>query len=252
MRVAVVLMLIVAAGCSGDNAGPSPGPSRAVRFAEVLSIEGCTGATACQMDLGTELVRKAVLQGDDLSTRPVAASWRVEQPGVATVDAEGRVRAVGVGDATVIATAGSLTARRPIAVISKSLGEWAGDLVLRSCTTTGDLKRKEWCDDYGRQEGERWKLSLSLRGHEGRLTGGVSFNSGFSGLEITSGTLQADGRIELVAEGELGLGPCCARVELKGWVRGESLEGRLVLTETWPGWAGSSIVEGELDGVTKQ
>ena len=252
MRVAVAGMLIAAAGCSGDHAGPTPGPSRAVRFAEVLYIEGCTGASACQLNVGSELVLKAVLQGDDLSLRPVTASWRSEQPGVATVDGEGRVRALDVGEVTVVATAGSLTARRPITVIPRSLGEWAGDLVLLSCSTTGDLDRKAWCEDYGRREGARWKLSLSLRGHEGRLTGGVSFNSGFSGLEITSGTLQADGRVELVAQGELGMGPCCARVELKGWVRGDSLEGRIVLTETWPGWTGSVIAQGELDGVVKR
>jgi hypothetical protein len=249
--VASLALLAVFAGCDKSLTAPRP-------VASSLVIEGACDA-GCPITVGSEQTFSAVVVYRDGSRQVEAAVWTSDDAAVASVDANGRVRGISSGMTVVSATVGSLFARTRVHVVPRSLGAWTGHSVLRRCTASGSFDPASWCDQFYRV-GSRQVFELHLSEENGRLSGGILIDRSGGGLMIDDGgSLDGDGRLQLSARGEGGLGfigPFLAIIDpLMAQVRGTLLEGRFIMTvigQPGSGLDGAVVVEADLDGVTSQ
>lgn len=219
-----------------------------------LSIDASCDSP-CVFDIGSEWQFSAMALYGDGSRQAADAAWTSDDPAVASVDSSGRVRALGIGMTKVRASAGSLTASRPVQVVGKLLGRWKGEWVVRSCKATGRFDQEQWCaGDYS--IGRRYEFVMTLREDGGRLSGGIDIHGLGGGLGIDEGTIDADGRLQLSAHGELALGAYLVNIDpLNAQIRGTLMEGRFVMKVFFPpdsGIEGEVILQADLDRVTLQ
>lgn len=249
-KAVMALFAVVSAVYAGCDRTP-PSPSRIAQL--VIMDGGCGGE--CRLEVGAVRQFSAIVAFGD-GTRPRDLVWSSDKPDVATVDAAGTVRGVRSGVTMIRATAGSLFAMRGVRVVGAPLGPWKGQAVVRSCSGTGHFDQW-WCEDIY-PVGSRITFELHLGEDNGRLDGGVAIDRSGGGLDVDEGSsIDADGRIQLSARGEGGLGfigPYLAIIDpLRAQVRGNSLEGNFVMTVIGgpgSGLDGSVVIEADLDGVT--
>jgi uncharacterized protein YjdB len=98
----------------------------------VIALSGCSeppGSSVAVPQLSVEPAALALLQGDSAQLAAVVrqggavmpgatVTWRSEAPAIATVSADGRVAAVGVGSTRVSALSGVAMAQVPVTVVS--------------------------------------------------------------------------------------------------------------------------------------
>ena len=251
-RAALVALLFLASACESAT--------RPTRMTEHLVIESACdeGANACEIDEGAERIFSAFVEYADGSRTPQSAAWSSENTVVASVDNEGRVRGLSSGRTWVRARVGSLVAAKLVRVVPVVVPvepkivvvpAWR-EFVIRRCTATESFDPVEWCSEFYRV-GERSTFVMSLTKENGRLTGGIDIDGSGSDLIIDSGTLDADGQLQLTASGSMSWF-VLEGIDLKAKIQGNSLEGSFVLTRSGhpgSGLDGSVIVDADLEGV---
>ena len=147
MRANVVVSVLVfglafgLASCGGREGGPTipTSPSATVTG---LSITASTDLLKINQS-ETFTVTATMSNG---STAAVTATWRSENPAVATVDANGRVTGIGSGETAISAESSGVRATpRTIRVLPDYQGRWSGDWRVAGCTTDGDWARTDIC-----------------------------------------------------------------------------------------------------------
>ncbi len=137
-----MFLLLGLVSCGGGEEGPpNTGPSPTVTG---LSITSSTDLLKINQS-ETFTVTATMSNG---STTAVTASWRSENPTVATVDANGRVTGIGSGETAISAESNGVRATpRTIRVLPDYQGRWSGDWRIAGCTTDGDWARTDICRD---------------------------------------------------------------------------------------------------------
>jgi hypothetical protein len=80
-------------------------------------------------------------------TQTGTTGWTSSNPGVATVDAAGRLEGRAHGSTTLTATYSGRTASKTVQVVNNYRGTWKGRYVIRACRDTGELADRDggWC-----------------------------------------------------------------------------------------------------------
>ena len=114
--LAVVVTTAVCLAC--DKAAVEPQP---VELARVATVTVTAATTTFVPGQSTQLVAKAAT-ADGQAVGAATVTWLSEAPGVATVDAVGRVTAVSAGTAAIVATAGTMRGTVTITVQAAPAG----------------------------------------------------------------------------------------------------------------------------------
>jgi len=252
--------VVACAGCDSSRpAAPSPRPTptrTTPPAAPVLQIDGTCEPDfpTCVIQVGSQAAFSAVVVNGG-SQEPQTATWTSNDPAVASVDADGRVRGISIGSTNIRAAAGSLTGTRHVQVVARRVGTWKGEFVIRSCRAM-NADMVAGCREF-LAVGDRWLFELHLVEKDGRLAGDVVIDRSGGGLAVDdNGSLDKQGTLRLSARGELGLGDALVVIDpLRALIRGDALEGGFVMTMTNPPFPGvdwTVTVEAELVGVTRE
>jgi Bacterial Ig-like domain (group 2) len=123
---------ILVAGLPVVSCGPTGPSSSSNSDSHVIGLSIRPAIDA--MRIGESEMLVAAEQLADGRTTTVEAIWSTDSPGVASVAANGEVRAVSLGSVTVRATFGTLATSMPLRVVSDFSGNWAGKYHVTSCT----------------------------------------------------------------------------------------------------------------------
>ena len=125
MRYAIVVIFLAAlAGCGDSPTTPTPlaaPQSLAISAPVDWLFTGGTVALAASTTFADGVVRSA------------NPRWSVDDPSLATIDANGRVVGRGAGIATIVATVDAVSASYPLRVIPDQRGTWNGALRQTGC-----------------------------------------------------------------------------------------------------------------------
>ena len=118
---AVPLFLILAAGCGGDDTGPT-GPEAEAARPTSISVS----ASAVALAIGEEAQLSAEVKDQSaVAMAGVSVTWASGKTSVATVSSTGLVTAVARGTGFITATSGTLTATVEVTVTVNALGEYS-------------------------------------------------------------------------------------------------------------------------------
>jgi hypothetical protein len=224
-----VLALVAAAACDRKNP-TAPAPTQPAVTVTALSITGpdvvLTGASTAYVVSGTL---------SDGTARTVSAAWTGSNPGVASVDGDGRLEARSHGSIILTAQYEGRSVSKNVQVVNSYGGKWEGTFVIRACTDSGDFTDHDggWCAAGPGRIGtvvRGMKLMLVQSGTNfSEVTG--TFDS-FD--EPITGVVTGDGRLTLAGtfnvwdwDHEVILGT----VQVRGWEAGLSTPG--VMTGRW-------------------
>ena len=252
--------VIACAGCDSSRpAAPSPRPTptrTTPPAAPVLQIDGTCEPDfpTCVIQVGSQAAFSAVAVNGG-SQQPQATTWTSNDPAVASVDADGRVRGISIGSTHIRAIAGSLTGTKHVQVVARRVGTWKGEFVIRTCRDTNtDVFAN--CREF-LAVGSRWLFEVHLIEKDGRLGGSVIIDRSGGGLTIDdNASLDRDGTLRLSARGELGLGEADVVIDpLRARIRGNTLEGSFRMTMTNApfhvvNW--TTTIEADLAGMTRE
>lgn len=109
----------LAAGCSGDSTTPQTptaptAPTTPTVSVTAIAVIGASTLTA--QDATTQFTATATLSNGTSEDRTSAATWQSDNAAVATVSAQGLVRAVANGTASITAILGDVRGSRPITI----------------------------------------------------------------------------------------------------------------------------------------
>ena len=243
---AVVLVLVLGLGsCGGDRETPQiAGPSPVIAG---LAISSSTDLLKIKQS-ETFTVTATMSNG---STSTVTATWRSENPTVATVDASGRVTGVGSGETAISAEASNVRATpRRIRVLPDYQGRWSGDWRVAGCTTEGDWGRTDICRDV--RVDSLLSLALTLTQDRDNASGNVTLDDVAGPVQ---GPIRPGGQLNLAGaftEADEGI---VLEITISDWetttTDNQRMTGRFTLAFRATGLQGSVRFNGELRIVAK-
>lgn len=137
--VPLLALPIVSASCGGgDGGGTAPTPTT------VSALAITSSSDLLKINQSGTLTATATMSNG--STMTVTATWRSDNPAVATVDGNGRVTGIGSGESAISAEFNGVRATpRTIRVLPDYQGRWTGDWRVAGCTVDGDWARTDIC-----------------------------------------------------------------------------------------------------------
>jgi hypothetical protein len=185
------------------------------------------------------------------STAVVPATWRSDNPAVATVDANGRVTGIGAGETAISAESSGVRATpRSIRVVPDYQGRWSGDWRVASCTADGDWTRTDVCRDA--PVNSQFPFVLALTQDRDTAGGNVQLDDlagPVQGSIRVSGQLSITGTVSFVEEGIV------FEWTVADWetltTDNQRMTGRFTISFRTSGLQGSVRLNGELRAVSK-
>ena len=138
--VTVVLAFATAAACGGGTPSkPTP------------TVQGITIASSSDLIfIGASETFTATASLSTGGTQPVTGgTWGSDAPGVATVDATGKVTGTGSGMATIFVDYQGQRGTKAIRGLPNYQGTWSGSYAITGCAQTGDFARANFCSNFG-------------------------------------------------------------------------------------------------------
>jgi hypothetical protein len=239
-RVLAFVGVLLVAGCGGNGGGGAPtGPS------------GAGTPTSLSMTPQTDLIR---LRGTETFTltatlpnggsQAVQGTWGSDQMLVATA-VNGRVTAIGSGQATIFADYQGLRATRLMRVVPSYDGRWIGDFRVTGCSEEGDWRLIEACKDF--LTGELYFISLVLAQERTVVTGTLDLGDWPGPVE---GSIAISGHLQLAGTLTLADDDFILEGRLFDWdtvsLDNEQMSGRFTLSLQIPGIDGWVRLESEL------
>lgn len=228
VRLALVVVVALATGCNDKT---NPAAPSAPTATTLLII----GDDAVRAGLSTTYTATATMS--DGTTRTVTPTWTSSSAGVASVDSAGRLVGLAHGSTNLTASHEGRSASKTVQVVNNYEGNWAGNVVVKACTDSGDLTNRDggWCRSGPGRVGNVWSIGLALSQTGRNLSDIAGTVAGdYAGGNIT-GMVMADGRLSLAGgpfslwdwEGTLIL----ATWQIRAW--DTSLSGPGVMTGRW-------------------
>jgi hypothetical protein len=241
-RLLPILLLAALVGCGGeDGVNGSTGPT------VVTGVSVTAGSDLITINASQTLTARASLNnGSSMTVQP---AWGSDAPGVATVDATGRVTGIGSGVATVFADYEGKRGTLLLRVVPNYQGRWEGDWSVTACSSDADWL--DVCDEF--RVGELFWLTLVVNQTRDTVTGTTDFGDELPGpvkgnIEM-SGALVVGGTYTINVEGLL------LELTVTDWetmsVDNQRMTGHLCVIGRVAGLQGSFDVDGELHVVTK-
>ena len=172
-------------GGDGSPTAPTPPPATVTGLAITSSTDLLKISQA-----GTFVATATMSNG---STATVAATWRTDNPAVATVDSNGRVTGVGSGEASISAESNGVRATpRTVRVLPDYHGRWGGDWRVAGCTADGDWARTDICRKV--PAGSLLSFALSLSQDRDNTSGNVTLDDVAGPVQ---GPIRLDGQLNV-------------------------------------------------------
>jgi hypothetical protein len=229
--------------CGGDGGGgnspvqPSPSVTGVALVGVVDMMK--TGASA-------DLVLQATYSNG--ATERMSGTWNSSNGAVVQVS-NGRVTALGPGEAVISAECQHGRATASIRVVPDYQGSWSGAYQMQTCNATGDFAREDLCDFLDIPSVS--EMALRLTQNRAEVTG-----------TIVLGGLSGDAQGAIAVPGELGLNGSVryqedgvtVTIAISDWntlASGTQMTGRFVQNWTATGAGGSMQVVCALQSVTR-
>lgn len=235
---------LASCGGGGSSTGPTSLPTPTVSGLAIASSTDLLKINQTETFTATATMSNG-------SAASVAATWRSDNPAVASVDANGRVAGVGSGETAISAESNGVRATpRSIRVLPDYQGRWTGDWRVAGCTADGDWARTDLCREV--PVGSLLPFALALTQDRDSVVGNVSLD------DVTG---PAQGTIRL--EGQLGIAGTFTSTDqgivleaiIADWetvsTDNQRMTGRFALTFRATGMQGSVRIGGELRIVAK-
>jgi Bacterial Ig-like domain (group 2) len=193
MRTALAVgMLAIGALAAAWACNSAPAPASPAVLPAQTYVVSITGLDAEGLAAGetAALSANVTLPDGQRLTTVDGARWTTSDARVATVDAQGTLRAIAEGHAVITATVKNGTAQAPVDVVANVSGDWAMTVEGTTCLD----ERAEGCGRYGPRA---VNVALTLTQHGRTLSGEWSHVDFISGYPPLTGTIGLDGSIDL-------------------------------------------------------
>lgn len=222
---------------------------------------GSTGPSSTPSSLtispGTEMLRiratetfTATLTYSNGTTQAVTPTWASSSAIVATVDANGRVTAVGSGTTSITAQHSGLTASRGLRVVPDYQGTWNGRTFVRSCNHSGGFQATDFCGILGTGDVDYFRLVLT---QQAAAVSGTLDLGGFIGT--INGTIATDGALTITGSYTTTVEGVPFQIAVTEWQSNSAdnarMTGRMVITFSSPALPGNARVEIDLLNASK-
>jgi len=246
-RLPVLLLVLSSAafqGCS-DNAAGLTGSDPVL-----VSLSLTPGGDLIR--LHTNYLFRLTAHYDTALTKDVTAEagWWSDTPVVVSVDANGLVRGLSAGWATLFAEYQGLRVERRLRVLADYGGVWQGDWVVTDCREDGDWLGSCAILDTGGAPWATQRLTLLvsqfIEGVSGKVDFGDDLPGALTGVIGDDGTLSLDGTYTVEIE---GFHVEIAVTEWQAASLHEMMTGQFCVTLRDPNLTGSVAVDGHLNVV---
>lgn len=199
--LAGALLWTYACESSGTAVSPSATPTATTAN---LAITG--GVNVLRSGYFADYVVTATMSDNTTQVVTRQAVLATNDPAVATLDANGRLNALGNGAVTLSASYQGQTTTRKITVVSDFGTRWSGTYVVRICDGSGIFETRHFCANPALQAPQRFSLDLKQGGANlDEISGLISLQDLPGAI---SGAVNRDGKLALsgsyVAEGNGG------------------------------------------------
>lgn len=234
-----------AVSCGGDGGPTAPTPPPATVTG--LAITSSTDLLKINQS-GTFTATATMSNG---STAIVTATWRTDNPAVATVDSSGRVTGMASGEASISAEANGVRATpRTLRVLPDYHGRWSGDWRVAGCTTDGDWARTDICRDV--PVDSLLSFALALSQDRDNTSGNVTLDDVTGPVQ---GPIRLDGQLNVAGAFTSTDGGLVIDTTVADWetatTDNQRMTGRFTLNFRAAGMKGSVRFNGELRIVAK-
>ena len=236
---ALVLLSVACDKKSGDGGqavalGPSPTPT-------AVNIEP---QASNLLRIGIDQTYSATVQWSNGTSTTQSAAWRSDAPQVATIDNAGHARALGAGEATLVAAYQNVEGKLRIRVVPNYHGVWHGTAALRTCRENAGWLESHLCDEL-RSFGDL-QSTLDVTQEGDRLSG--MFTVDDVDATIDSGAIRIDGSASFTARKSeivdgLTLNVVFDPVELRS--NGDTIAATFTMTASSPAVSGDVRAEFE-------
>ncbi len=177
---------LVACGDDSNNNNGAPTPTTTTTG---LSI---TGQDAIRTGFFANYTATATLSNG--TTQTVTPSWTSSNPGIASVDATGRLNGNAHGSVNLSASYQGSTASKNVNVVQNYGGTWTGTYRMNKCDQAGVFAQVHWCQELGGVGATLpFSLALSQGGNSRDVIDGILALGSFAGN--VSGSVSGDGRL---------------------------------------------------------
>lgn len=176
------------ASCGGGETGPTT-PTPPPATVTGLAITSSTDLLKINQS-ETFTVTATMSNG---SSAVVTATWRSDNPAVATADGNGRVTGIGSGETAISAESNGVRATpRTIRVLPDYHGRWSGDWRIAGCTVDGDWARTDICREV--PVGSLSPFALALTQDRDTTAGNVTLDDVAGPVQ---GPIRLDGQLSV-------------------------------------------------------
>jgi hypothetical protein len=201
----LALALTACGGSSSSPTSPTTTPQVATTPPPAASATGVTIAADPFMYLATQQTANATTRFSDGRSAAATGQWTSDSPAVVSVSSDGRLSAIGPGEAIVrFTSADGLRASTSVSVRADLRGSWLGAFRVLSCEEQDLLAELKVCQTY--RVGNLYRIAATLDQVRGQLTGHA---------DLIDDHRSDDIRYELPADGALRLDITAADVPFR-------------------------------------
>jgi len=249
-RLSILLLVACGAtltGCSGDDPG--------LTGSDPVLVSLSLTPTRDLMRLHTSFLFSLTAHYDTNLAKHVTAesTWWSDAPAVASVDANGLVRGLSAGWATVFAEYQGLRVAQRLRVLTAYDGLWQGDWVVVACREDGDWVGSCAALDTGGAPWATQRLTLLVSQFIEDVSGKIDFGDDLPG-PLTGG-IGDDGTLSLDGTYLVEIDGLHVEVAVTEWqamsLDDRTMTGQMGITLRGSGLAGSVDVEGHLNVVLR-
>jgi hypothetical protein len=234
--------LVVLVQCGGGNGAKAPTqPSPSVTGLAVLPA-----GDLVKVGGSVDLVLQATYSNG--TTESMSATWTSSNDAVARVS-NGRVTAIGPGEAVIAAECPHGRATTSIRVVPDYQGSWGGEYRMLSCRTTGDMAREDFCDLL--DVPSTAPIGLQLDQNRAQVTGTIALGSLSGGV---NGEIAVTGHVGLRGSVRYEESGVTVTISLADWdtvATGAQMTGRFRQVWTATAATGSMEIGCELQPLTR-
>jgi len=247
-----IVLAVTVTSCGGGSSSPTAPTAPVAPAAPTVTGVTVNGLDALRQNFFTNYTATQTLSNGATQT-PTAVTWTSDNPGVASVEANGDVNGNANGTATITATVNGVRGSKTIRVVANFGGTWSGTYRLNKCDESGQF-RGQWCQQF--TVGASYPMSMNL------TQGGATRDQVLGTLALgsiggpLSGNVTGDGRLILGGSFLTTGGTATFRFVIGGWETrlvgqgGSGMSGGWAHTMELAGLTGNAYQENVITSLT--